>query len=70
MSSLFKIDDPNTRFFPFSSIFTPLERSAVQGGDDMDKISIPCRKGGVKGPVLSNGVYCPFSSTLALFIPP
>jgi len=27
------------------------------GGDDMDKISAPYRKGGVKAPTLSNGVY-------------
>jgi len=39
----------------FSS-FTPLENPAIYGGDDMDKISTPYRKGGVKTPILSNGV--------------
>ncbi len=29
---------------------TPLESSAIDGGDDMDKISTPYRKGGVKAP--------------------
>jgi hypothetical protein len=31
-------------------VFTPLERLAIHGGDDMDKISTPYRKGGVKAP--------------------
>jgi len=33
----------------FSS-FTPLESPAIYGGDNMDKISTPYRKGGVKAP--------------------
>ena len=31
-------------------IFTPLERPAIYGGDDINKASIPYRKGGVKAP--------------------
>jgi hypothetical protein len=30
--------------------FTPLESPAIYSGDDMDKISTPYRKGGVKAP--------------------
>jgi hypothetical protein len=35
--------------------FTPLERPAIYGGDNMDKISSPYRKGGVKAPFFLTG---------------
>ncbi len=35
--------------------FTPLESPAIYGGDDMDKISTPYRKGGVKAPSFLTG---------------
>jgi hypothetical protein len=31
-------------------VFTPLENPDIYGGDGTDRISIPCRKGGVKAP--------------------
>jgi hypothetical protein len=37
------------------SPFTPLESPAIYGGDDMDKISTPYRKGGVKAPSFLTG---------------
>jgi hypothetical protein len=41
------------RYPPYA--FTPLESPAIYSGDNIDKGSIPYRKGGVKAP-LSNGV--------------
>jgi hypothetical protein len=36
--------------------FTPLESPAIYGGDDIDKILIPYRKGGVKAPSFLTGL--------------
>jgi len=38
-----------------SVLFTPLESPAIYGGDDIDKILIPYRKGGVKAPSFLTG---------------
>jgi hypothetical protein len=35
--------------------FTPLESPTIYGWDDMDKISTPYRKGGVKAPSFLTG---------------
>jgi hypothetical protein len=35
--------------------FTPLESPIIYGGDDIDKILIPYRKGGVKAPSFLTG---------------
>jgi len=37
------------------SLFTPLESPIIYGGDDIDKILIPYRKGGVKAPSFLTG---------------
>jgi hypothetical protein len=36
-------------------LFTPLESPAIYGGDDINKILIPYRKGGVKAPSFLTG---------------
>jgi hypothetical protein len=36
-------------------LFTPLESPIIYGGDDIDKILIPYRKGGVKAPSFLTG---------------
>jgi hypothetical protein len=36
-------------------VFTPLESPAIYGGDGIDKILIPHRKGGVKAPSFLTG---------------
>jgi hypothetical protein len=36
-------------------MFTPLENPAIYGGDDIGKILIPYRKGGVKAPSFLTG---------------
>ena len=38
--------------------FTPLESPVIYGGDDMDIISTPYRKGGVKAPSFLTGFTC------------
>ena len=45
-------------------LFTPLESPAIYGGDDIDKILIPYRKGGVKAPSFLTG----FTSALLFCI--
>ncbi len=37
--------------------FTPLESPAIYGGDNINKASIPYRKGGVKAPSFLTGYY-------------
>jgi len=37
------------------SNFTPLESPAIYGGDDISKVSIPYRKGGIKAPSFLTG---------------
>jgi hypothetical protein len=39
--------------------FTPLESPAIHGGDDMNKTSIPHRKGGVRAPSFLTGFTSP-----------
>ncbi len=41
-----------------SKYFTPLESPAIHGGDDINKTSIPHRKGGVKAPSFLTGFKC------------
>jgi len=41
-----------------SKYFTPLESPAIHGGDDINKTSIPHRKGGVKAPSFLTGFTC------------
>jgi len=36
-------------------LFTPLESPAIYGGDDINKVSIPYRRGGVKAPSFLTG---------------
>jgi hypothetical protein len=36
-------------------VFTPLENPAIYGGDNIDRISVPYRKGGVKAPYFLTG---------------
>jgi len=40
---------------PLSTLFTPLESPAIYGGDDINKASVPRRKGGVKAPSFLTG---------------
>jgi hypothetical protein len=43
------------KFKAWHSNFTPLENPIIYGGDDIDKILIPYRKGGVKAPYFLTG---------------
>jgi len=46
-------------------LFTPLESPAIYGGDDINKVSIPYRKGGVKAPSFLTGFTgCPSSRAM------
>jgi len=49
---------------PFPSI-TPLETPAINGGDDINKTSIPHRKGGVKAPSFLTGLTQEASAEMA-----
>ena len=40
---------------PSNSKFTPLENPTIYGGDSIDRMSIPYKKGGVKAPSFLTG---------------